>query len=152
MYDIRTEEWGHMHVQRPLLHSFKASTISHAGDDHRPQVVGGVRAGVLQDVGPDEAVQLQEEPAHRAALQQVRGEQGRLEDLQDQEEEELRSSSLLYAASTDLIKSSRNLEYNQLCCQFSPGCCCSPAKPKQPYVKSPCRVWVRLGQQWGGRG
>ena len=92
----------------------KASTISHAGDDHRPQVAGGVRAGVLQDVGPDQAVQLQEEPAHRAALQQVRGEQGRLEDLQDQEEEELRLSCLLYAASTDLIKSSRNLAWRIL--------------------------------------
>ena len=59
------------------------------GDHHRPEVAGGVRARVLQDVRPDEAVQLQEEPEDRAAVQQVRGEQGRLEDLQDEEEEEL---------------------------------------------------------------
>lgn len=58
------------------------------GDDHRPQMAGGVRAGLLQVLRPHQAVQVQEEPAPGAALQQVRRTQ-RLENIQSAQEKEL---------------------------------------------------------------
>lgn len=39
------------------------------GNDHRPKMVGGVRAGFLQVLRPHQTVQVQEEPEARTSLQ-----------------------------------------------------------------------------------
>ena len=59
------------------------------GDGHRPEVARRVRAGVLQVLGPDQVVVVQEEPEDRAAVQQVRGAQGRVENLQNSQTKKL---------------------------------------------------------------
>jgi hypothetical protein len=59
------------------------------GDGHRSQVVGRVRPGLLQVFGPHEDVDLQEEPENRAVVQQVRGTQGSLANLENQETKKL---------------------------------------------------------------
>lgn len=51
-------------------------------------MVGGVRTSFLQVLRPHEAVQVQEEPAVGAAVQQVRGTEC-VENIQGAEEEEL---------------------------------------------------------------
>ena len=60
------------------------------GDGHRPEVAGRVRAGLLQVLRPDQVVHVQEEPEDRAALQQVRGAQGRVENFKNSKAKELK--------------------------------------------------------------
>lgn len=67
-------------------------------------MVGRIRSRILQVLRSDEAVELQEEPEDRAALQQVRGAQGRVENLQNPETKKLDFSLLWFAQLISLSK------------------------------------------------
>jgi hypothetical protein len=73
------------------------------GDNDRPQVVGGIRASVLQVLGPDQVEQVQEESKTGAVVQQIRRTQ-RVENIKSAEEAQLvLFSSCTYKTSNLLI-------------------------------------------------